>query len=148
MQAEFEVKDGVIVVHLKGRLSYEWAGVFRSSCLEQLNRLHYEKIVFNLSELSFVGSSGINEFLETITELSSDKFSEIKFCGVAAEFQRIFQVSPLKNIEIYENDKKACRSFQLPMGSKSDVKKPFFKSSKVPQEFEEDSPASLSKRKK
>ena len=141
MQAEFEIIDGVIVIHLKGRLSYEWADIFRANCIKHLTQLQYEKIVFNLSQLSFVGSSGISEFLDTITELSANKSSEIKFCGVTNEFQRIFQISPLKDIEIYENDKKACLSFQSSppqedLTNKEEfIKRPFFESSHIPQEF-------------
>ena len=138
MQAEYEVIDGVMVIHLRGHLSYEWAGVFRSNCLKQLAQLQYEKVVFNLSQLSFVGSSGISEFLETITELSSNRTPQIKFSGVANEFQRIFQASPLKDIEIYEDDKTACSSFYLvPQVADSLPRETLSDSPHLPQEFKE-----------
>ena len=147
MQAEFEMVDGIMVIHLKGRLSYEWAGVFRLSCRQQLMRRQCAKIVFNLSQLSFVGSSGINEFLATITELSSKDSSQIKFCGVATEFQRIFQASPLKDIEIYENDKKARLSFQMnPQESLPRLRDPFLELPRCLKSFRRNLLASLHSR--
>ena len=111
MQVHLEVIDEVVVVHLKGRLSYESASRFRAHCLSQLRS---EKVVFNLSGLNFVGSSGIHAFLETMTELSVDDNSTVKFSGVGPEFQKIFQNSRLKDVEIYENHNKAQASFKYP----------------------------------
>ena len=131
MRVDFEVIDGIIVVILKGHLSYESASAFRANCLSQLRS---EKIVFNLSELSFVGSNGIKSFLDTMAELSVDQTFDVKFCGVGIEFYRLFQMSPLKDAEIYEDDKIARVSFHTPQNQC----KPVIRASDVPQDFEEE----------
>lgn len=136
MEVAFEVVDGVFVVYLKGRLNYEWVDAFRQECM---NRFRSGKVIFNLSQLSFVGSNGINEFISTLKDLYSDELTEVRICGVASEFQRVFSASPLKDIEIYEDGDEAHKS----MGISQD--KPFFEPLRIPWEFEEKSGLDLEK---
>ena len=128
MEVAFEVVDGVFVVYLKGRLNYEWVDAFRLECM---NRFRSGKVIFNLSQLSFVGSNGINGFISTLKDLYSDELTEVRLCGVASEFQRVFSASPLKDIEIYEDGDEAYKSMGI---SCDDL---FFESSRVPQKFQE-----------
>ena len=127
MEVAFEVVDGVFFVYLKGRLSYEWVDAFRLEC----NRFRSGKVIFNLSQLSFVGSNGINEFIATLKDLYSDELTELRVCGVASEFQRVFSASPLKDMEIYEDGDEAHKSMKIPRD------KLFFEPSRVPWEFQE-----------
>lgn len=130
MEVDFKVIDGVFVIGLKGRLNYEWVDAFRS---KYLSRFQSEKIVFNLSQLSFVGSNGINEFVAALRDLFVEPSTKIKLCGVANEFQRVFSASPLKDIEIYEDNKQACQAFMNPLLSESI----FETASGASEEFEE-----------
>ena len=56
VQAKIRKDGDITVVELKGRLDFETAEPFRETCSDVLTN---SKVVFNLSELSFVGSSGI-----------------------------------------------------------------------------------------
>ena len=132
MQADFQWVDGVIVVYFKGHLSYESACVFRTHCL---TKLRSEKVVFDFRKLSFVGSNGIKSFVETMVELSVDKASSIKFCGVGNEFYRVFQASPLRDVEIYEDDKKACVSFNSVSLPTVPVTGSYIEASEISQDF-------------
>jgi anti-anti-sigma factor len=109
VEAWIEKEGDVVVVHLKGRVDYESVEPFRSHCVRHLSR---EKVVFNLSELAFVGSIGITDFVQTITQLSQANESGIKFAAVGNEFRRIFEASPMQRLEIYESTDRALLAFQ------------------------------------
>ncbi len=100
MQAKLERAGEITVVHLSGHIDYESADKFKDSCLKALNN---QKVVFNLENLSFVGSSGITPFLETMITLSESNKNIMKFCRVGSEFRKIFASGALKDIEICED---------------------------------------------
>ena len=114
MEAKFERRGKVVVISLSGRIDYESADKFRKTCLEMLTK---EKVVMDLSQLSFVGSSGITPFVETMSTLSNQTEGGIKFCQVGPEFRKIFESSPLKLVEIYESREAATLSYEsYPLG--------------------------------
>lgn len=109
MEAWIERAGDVVVVHLKGRVDYESAVPFREHCVRHLTN---EKVVFNLQELSFVGSIGITDFVTTVTSLANGHLSGIKFAAVGNEFRRIFEASPMQALEVYETTDRALQAFQ------------------------------------
>lgn len=108
MEARIQNDGDVCVIHLKGRVDMEANENFRKTCLSQLS---VDKIVFDMRELSFVGSNGITPFIETFALLSQRNSASIKICGVGCEFRRIFEASGIQNLEIYENEGTAKQSF-------------------------------------
>ncbi len=108
MEANFAVSGGVVVVELKGRLNFETTEPFRRTCME---RLVQEKVVFDLRQLSFVGSLGLKDFVETLDTLAQKSFSGVRFCGVSSEFRRMFEASGLAGHEFFETRDKAIQSF-------------------------------------
>ena len=60
MQAKIHKNGDITVVQLEGRIDFETTEPFRETCQDLLLN---NKVVFNLSELSFVGSSGIGAFV-------------------------------------------------------------------------------------
>lgn len=108
MEARIQNDGDVCVVHLKGRVDMEANENFRKTCL---GSLAVNKIVFDMRELSFVGSNGITPFIETFALLSQRNVATIKVCGLGCEFRRIFEASGIQNLEIYENEGTAKRSF-------------------------------------
>jgi anti-anti-sigma factor len=111
MQAHMTRAGEFIIMRLSGRLDVESAERFRAACT---NFLANRKVVFDFADLSFVGSSGILPFLETMQRLSSMTAVGFKFCNVGSEFQKIFAASPLAQIEIYENEEQALSAFINP----------------------------------
>ncbi len=108
MDAKVENRDGIFVVSLIGQMDFESADTLKSQCLEKFAE---KKIIFNLQDLSFVGSSGITPFLELLTTLSKKNGQSFKICAVRAEFMRLFESSPVDGIEIYRDVKDAERAF-------------------------------------
>lgn len=108
MQARVSNEGEVVVVHLLGRIDMESADGFRKVCLEKFTQ---SRVVFNFQSLSFVGSSGIIPFLETMQAFKSANTRGFKFSNVGTEFRRLFAATPLHDILIFENFQLASRSF-------------------------------------
>lgn len=128
MEAKIEKKGEIYIVHLSGRIDYESADVFRKTCLDHLSK---EKVIFSLRNLSFVGSSGITPFVETMTTLSFRTEGGLKFSSVGTEFRRVFESSAMRNIEIYEDTESARCSYEsYPMNYNTNI---YVNESKAPE---------------
>ena len=111
MRAELSTFEDVIVVNLSGRINMEYMEPFREACLKDFAR-RSKKIIFNLKELSFVGSNGIMPFVGAIRDLAASQETELRFCQVSSEFKKIFAVSPLANIQIFDTQDTAIASLR------------------------------------
>ncbi len=107
MQAKIRRDGDITVVDLKGRLDFETAEPFRETCQDILSNT---KVVFNLSELSFVGSSGIGAFVNTLTEFAKTSPVPPKFCNVRSEFRKVFKASE-QPFQIFDDERTAVTSF-------------------------------------
>lgn len=111
MQANVTTQGDWVVVHLLGRLDVESAGPFRHACLSQLTD---KKVIFNFRNLSFVGSSGILPFLETMQDFMRTNRQGMRFCGVGSEFRKVLSATSLNAVEIFENETMAATQFGRP----------------------------------
>ena len=111
MEAKVENREGVFVVSLSGQMNFESADNLKTNCLKSFTN---ESVIFNLQELSFVGSSGITPFLELLAELSKVAGSKFKICSVGVEFMRLFETGTVDGIEIYRDVQDAHRAFTSP----------------------------------
>lgn len=110
MQAKIRKDGDVTVVELQGRLDFETAEPFRETCQDILSN---SKVIFNLSQLSFVGSSGIGAFVNTLREFSKNSPVPPKFCSVKSEFKKVFGASEEMQFQIFEDEKAALSSFNI-----------------------------------
>jgi anti-anti-sigma factor len=111
MQARINRQGDVVVVHLSGRVDVETAEPFRHACL---NHLVAEKVVFDFKSLSFVGSSGILPFLETMQEFAERNNNGFKLCGVGSEFKKVFASTALNTIQMFDTHHQAVQAFLTP----------------------------------
>lgn len=115
MRARLEIREtGITIVHLGGRLDVESAAMFRDACLSSTSALLNQKVVFDFSQLSFVGSTGILTFLEAIQKFSNINVEGCKFSSVGSEFRKVFAATPLQTIGIYENSELAVLAYNSP----------------------------------
>lgn len=110
MEAKAEKYDDIVIVNLSGRLDYESADKFCKICLSDIVR---SKVVFNLSDLKFIGSNGVLPFVQAISSLSLQTKSGLKLCSVSVEFKKLFESSTIGNLEFYESLESACGSFDF-----------------------------------
>jgi len=111
MKATISKFDDVVVVNLSGRINMEYTEVFREACLKEFPK-RSNKLIFNLNDLSFVGSNGIMLFVNALRDLAVSQKAEMRFCEVSSEFKKIFAASPLSHIQIFENQDVAIASLR------------------------------------
>jgi anti-anti-sigma factor len=112
MRAEITKNGEITIVRLEGQISFETITLFRDHCM---NKLKGEKVIFDLAQLHFVGSTGITSFFEIIKDIVEMKVLDLKFCSVKTEFQRLFQAWFADNVEIYEQKEQAMNAFLNPI---------------------------------
>ncbi|MCC6137230.1 MAG: STAS domain-containing protein [Bdellovibrionaceae bacterium] len=115
MEAKVLKVKGVTVVNLKGFIDVETAAPFRDACIKTFQRASLaangNKVVFNLEQLQFVGSNGIIPFVESLHDICDQESIQVKFCRVGSEFKKVFQASPLRDIEIFNDEEGAISAF-------------------------------------
>ena len=109
MQAKIRRSGDITVVELEGKLDFETAEPFRETCQDILSN---SKVVFNLSGLSFVGSSGIGAFVNTLREFSQASPVAPKFCNLRSEFKKVFRATD-EDFQIFEDERAALSSFTI-----------------------------------
>ncbi len=111
MQARITQRNDIVVLHLAGRVDVETAEPFRRACMTQLLG---RQVIFDFTSLSFVGSSGILPFLETLQDFADKNKAPFKFSGVGVEFRKVFSATTLNSIEIHETEASAIEAFLNP----------------------------------
>ena len=111
MKAIYQKKGNVTIVQLEGRLDYETCPQFRKVCLEKLVS---EQVIFDMKGLNFVGSLGLNDFVDTIQELYAKIPQNMKICGVSSEFRKLFEARSGVNWSFYDSSEKALVSLIAP----------------------------------
>lgn len=106
MQAQITKEDDIIIIRLHGISDVESVADLDQACKKYCLQ---KKVIFNLADLNFVGSSGLDKLMSIISSLNQT--SQIKICSARKEFQRIFATSRLEHIEIYEDEEKAKETF-------------------------------------
>jgi anti-anti-sigma factor len=108
MEAKVKNLGEVTIVTIRGSLDIEKTQPFREACLRHLLG---KKVVFNMENAAFVGSTGLTAFLETIRTLSEENLHGLKVVGVQAEFKRIFQNLEIQKLQMHESEAGALSSF-------------------------------------
>lgn len=98
----------VTVISISGPLTIDCTQPFRQAILK---RYRGQKLVFNMSQASFVGSTGIHDFVETLRELGQGHDFGVKVAGPKVEFKRILQNLEIQRLEICDSESLAVRSF-------------------------------------
>ncbi len=106
MQAQITKEDDIIIIRLHGISDVESVADLDQACRKYCLQ---KKVIFNLADLDFVGSSGLDKLMEIISSLS--RTSQIKICSARREFQRIFSKSRLDQIQMYEDEERAKETF-------------------------------------
>ena len=105
MRTNIRKDKDIFVINVQGSLSLSDVDMLKAICKKKLNR---KKVLFNLKELSFVGSSGISVFYEALNSLKET--NSLKMCCVSSEFKRIFDNEGL-DFSVYQSEEEALSSF-------------------------------------
>jgi len=114
MRVELREKNGVTLIDLSGALDYESLDRFKKGIDAFLGNEKIrvnKRVVVNMSNLDFFGSTGLTEFVKAMKELGS-KYSNLKYCGVGSSFKKIMKYNIHKEDSfIFETEEDAVRSF-------------------------------------
>ncbi|MFC2075031.1 STAS domain-containing protein [Bdellovibrionota bacterium] len=111
MGTKITKQGNLTIVKLSGQLNFENV----QPVLDEASKLSKEKghrIVFNMKDAVFVGSSNITRFIKAIKPLSKRSDIRAKLCCVGEEFRKMFKAFQGKDpFEIFESEDEAINSF-------------------------------------
>lgn len=109
MEAKLRQQGEVTIVTLSGKIDIEKNHQFKSVCLEKLaNR----KLVFQMSQLNFVGSTGIQAFFQAVMEINRQNPYGLKLTGLKEDFRRVLHFQNMnEQIQLHESLEEAVKSF-------------------------------------
>ena len=107
MRTQVTKNDDIIVVRFQGTADVESVAGFDYTCRKYFLE---KKIIFNLADLNFVGSSGLSKLMTTISSMTQN--SKLKICSVGRELQKVFAEGPTKHLHIYEDETSAKKAFE------------------------------------
>jgi len=116
MKTEIRKTGDTIIVTLNGRLDFETYVPLREDLVKLADQssgdLVPKKIIFNLEQLEFVGSSGISSFIQTLKEFNASVPHRPRYCNVKSEFRKIIKAFDDEQIfDFYESEDRARKSF-------------------------------------
>ena len=109
METRVKTHMDITVITITGNLDIEVTQPFKKACLDHLTQ---KKVVFNMQKTHFVGSTGVQPFIETIKSLSTENQHGLKLVGLQPEFKRIFQNLDLAKLEFHDSETAALGSFE------------------------------------
>jgi anti-anti-sigma factor len=114
-------KDGdTLVVSMDGKLDFETTGALKEDLGKLIRQSRNEnktdsapkRIIFNMENLDFVGSSGISSFVQTLKDFNSHSPTKPRYCSVKSEFQKVIKAfDETDGFEFFENEDRAKKSF-------------------------------------
>lgn len=99
----------VVIVHLSGEIDAESVDLFRQACRATLSG---RSVLFNFENLSFVGSTGLRPFLESLNDLTKTDGSDVRFCEVRSDFRQILLATPLGRRPSLVNEASGIESYR------------------------------------
>ncbi|MEO7143277.1 MAG: STAS domain-containing protein [Bryobacteraceae bacterium] len=101
----------VTVIDAAGRITLgEGASTFRDAIRDLVAKGH-KKILLNLSDVSYIDSSGIGELVSGFTTVTN-QHGQLKLVGLAKRVKDLLQITKLYTVfEVFEDEAAAVRSF-------------------------------------
>ncbi len=116
MKTDIKKLGDTIIVSMQGKLDFETAIPLRENLgkISKQNRTDSvpKKIIIDLENLEFVGSSGISSFIQTLREFNATEAIKPRYCNVKNEFQKVIRAFDEEELfEFHDTQDKARRSF-------------------------------------
>ena len=111
MKARIKNTNESIIISLDGKVDYESQGevcnLINRTVSQNQNRTDQaaKKIILNMKELEFVGSSGITQFVQSLKAIHQQTDIVPKYCGVRSEFKKIMKAFDETNeFDFYDDE--------------------------------------------
>ncbi len=104
MDIKTELKDGVLVFYLNGNLLGEHANAPVMEKLKSSIEEGNNKVLFNLSDLKFINSTGLGMLLTALTK-TRNASGEMTLTNVPEQMSKLLVMTKLKDIfNLHENE--------------------------------------------
>jgi anti-sigma B factor antagonist len=103
--------DGITVLDLSGRITLGEGSVQLRESVRDLLAKGKKKIVLNLSEISYMDSSGMGELVTAYTSVKNQG-GELKLVNLTKKIEDLMQITKLVTVfDIYNDEAKAIAAF-------------------------------------
>ena len=120
MKTHIRKSGDAVVVSIDGKIDYETQVPLKDelSKITASDRRNTDsaptKVIFNLKNLEFVGSSGISNLVQTLKDFNSRSEVRPRYCHVRSEFQKVIKAFDEQSLfEIFDTEERALNSFDL-----------------------------------
>jgi anti-sigma B factor antagonist len=112
LKADNRQVDGVAVVDLSGRIVLGEATTTLREVLQKLASQGQKKILLNLSEVSYIDSSGLGALVSGYTTITGQS-GQLKLLNLTAKVKDLLQITKLLTVfEVFTDETTAVRSFK------------------------------------
>ncbi len=111
MHVEIRQNEGIVIVDLKGKLTAGLGDQILRETIDELLAENWQKILINLSQISFIDSAGVGELVAGLR--TSQRFgSTLKLVNSSERVQSALYMAKLLPIfEMYQDESEAIGSF-------------------------------------
>ena len=111
LKADNRQVDGVAIVDLTGRIVLGEATTTLREVLQNLASQGQKKILLNLSEVSYIDSSGLGALVSGYTTITGQS-GQLKLLNLTAKVKDLLQITKLLTVfEVFTDEASAVRSF-------------------------------------
>ncbi|HLK50550.1 MAG TPA: STAS domain-containing protein [Bryobacteraceae bacterium] len=101
----------VSVVDVAGRITLGEGSTALRDALRDMVSKNHKKILLNLSEVSYIDSSGIGELVSGFTSVTNSG-GQLKLLGLTKRVKDLLQITKLYTVfDVHEDESSAIRSF-------------------------------------
>ena len=103
--------DNIKVVNFSGRIIYDTEEVVKKE-LDKIVNENNKKIVFNLSDLTYINSSGLGLLINVLKQVRASN-GDIKLSNLRPELSELFRITSLNSVfKIYNEESEAIEHFK------------------------------------
>ncbi len=110
MVAKLSWYGDIMIVGLQGQLNFESANQFKKKSQRHFAQ---NKVIFSLKNLNFVGSTGVQDFVRALAELSEKNPYGLGIAEARTEYERLLEPYQGHSLVIFKSLDLAKRFFSL-----------------------------------
>ncbi len=105
-----EIKDGILVISLEGNLLGEHTNAPVMELLQKSIEAGNKKVLFNLSEMKFINSTGLGMLLTAVSK-TRNAGGELTLCSLPEQMKKLLQMTKLESVFNAQTDEASAISF-------------------------------------
>lgn len=112
MKTNIRREGNTLIVSIEGQLDFETTDNLKANLTQLQSDKTSDRVIFDLGELQFVGSSGISAFVQTLRDFNDKQSIRPRYANVRNEFKRIMSAFDEEGtFEFFDSNERALRSF-------------------------------------